>query len=48
MTDKTTHRFSHGMDARRYGIAGLVQPEDKEEVIIYDSIQNMGVNMDLV
>ena len=24
LTDKTTHAFSHGMDARRYGVIGLV------------------------
>ena len=47
-TDKTTHRFSHGMDARRYGIMGVVEPEDKQEVIIFDSMKQMGVNMDLV
>ena len=38
LTDKTTHTFSHGMDARRYGIIGKIEPQDSEEVIIYDSM----------
>jgi len=25
LTDKTTHEFSHGMDARRYGVVGFAQ-----------------------
>lgn len=27
LTDKTTHLFSHGMDARRYGVIGKMQPK---------------------
>ena len=27
LTDKTTHIFSHGMDARRYGVVGYLEPE---------------------
>jgi len=38
-TDKTTHTFSHGMDARRYGVMGLFEPQDVDEVIIYDSME---------
>jgi len=39
LTDKTTHTWSHGLDARRYGIMGRFEPQDVEEVIIYDSMQ---------
>jgi len=45
LTDKTTHAFSHGMDARRYGIMGKVEPKEQEQVIIYDAMQQ--VNLDL-
>ena len=45
LTDKTTHAFSHGMDGRRYGIMGKVEPKEQEQVIIYDAMQR--VNMDL-
>ena len=41
LTDKTTHTFSHGMDARRYGIIGKVEPRDREDVIIYDSMETV-------
>lgn len=26
LTEKTTHAFSHGMDARRYGVVGMLEP----------------------
>ncbi|MBA7635419.1 hypothetical protein ES703_43023 [subsurface metagenome] len=39
LTEKTTHTFSHGMDARRYGIIGKVEPKEQEEVIIYDAME---------
>jgi len=39
LTDKTTHTFSHGMDARRYGIMGMFEPKEQEEVVIYDSME---------
>lgn len=42
LTDKTTHLFSHGMDARRYGIMGLAEPQERDEVLVYDTIQQMG------
>jgi len=40
-TDKTTHMFSHGMDARRYGVVGFIdkEPEPVERTIIYDTMQ---------
>lgn len=47
LTDKTAHQWSHGMDARRYGIVGKLQPtEPREKVVIYDSMQLVG-NVDL-
>ncbi|MCK5019557.1 MAG: terminase large subunit [Candidatus Peribacteraceae bacterium] len=39
LTDKTTHTFSHGMDARRYGVMGKFEPIEREEVIIYDAME---------
>lgn len=45
LTNKTTHTFSHGMDARRYGIIGKVEPRDREDVIIYDAME--AVDLDL-
>ena len=45
LTDKTTHAFSHGMDARRYGIMGKVELKETEQVVIYDAMQH--VNLDL-
>jgi len=45
LTDKTTHAFSHGMDARRYGIMGKVELRETEQVIIYDAMRQ--VNLDL-
>jgi len=42
LTNKTTHIFSHGMDARRYGIIGKVEPRDREDIIIYDAMEAVG------
>ncbi len=41
LTDKTTHNFSHGMDARRYGIMGMDQPREIEQVVIYDAMSEV-------
>ena len=48
LTDKTTHRWSHLLDARRYGVTGIIEPVEQEKVVIFDSMKQMGVNMDLV
>jgi len=39
-TDKTTHTFSHSMDARRYGLVGCldIEPEPQETIIVYDAM----------
>lgn len=46
LTEKTTHTFSHGMDARRYGVMGKFEPQEQETILVYDSMRE--VNMDLV
>jgi len=47
LTEKTTHTFSHGMDARRYAIMGMMEPVERDIVVVHDSMQAEGVNMDL-
>jgi len=47
LTQKTTHNFSHGMDARRYGVVGAFEPVDEEAVQVYDTISAEGVNLDI-
>lgn len=40
LTEKTTHLYSHGMDARRYAVMGKVEgPEPEEEIIEYDAME---------
>lgn len=39
LIDKTAHTFSHGMDARRYGIMGRAEPQEREDIIIYDAME---------
>lgn len=42
LTDKTTHIFSHSMDARRYGVvAKFGTPEVMEQVLVYDAMQEV-------
>ena len=43
LTEKTTHIFSHGMDARRYGIIGKVEPKEEEVIIVYDAMKEFGL-----
>ena len=47
LTKKTTHSWSHGMDARRYAVAGYFEAEEVEEVVVYDALAAEAVNMDL-
>ena len=47
LTEKTTHTFSHGMDARRYAIMGMMEPVERNIVVVHDSMAAEGVNMDL-
>lgn len=39
LTEKTTHIWSHGMDGRDYGVVGKTEPQDSEEVVIYDTME---------
>lgn len=40
LTEKTTHLYSHGMDARRYAVMGKMEaPEPEDQTIIYDSME---------
>lgn len=40
LTDKTTHIWSHGMDARRYGVSGVAEPPEPQQVIrVQDTMQ---------
>ena len=45
-TDKTTHAWSHLMDARRYAILGPI-PEDQESIIIHDALSSVMAELDL-
>jgi len=38
LTEKTTHNFSHGMDARRYALMGAFESVPEEKVVTYDTI----------
>ena len=43
LTEKTTHIFSHGMDARRYGVIGWVEEsEPQDEILVYDAMVEVG------
>ena len=40
LTEKTTHLYSHSMDARRYAVMGFSEaPEPVERIVIYDAMQ---------
>ena len=43
-TKKTTHSFSHLMDARRYAVVGWTQVEDKEEVVVFDAMRLIDIS----
>jgi phage terminase large subunit len=38
-TDKTTHNYSHLMDARRYAVVGKTEIEPIQQIIVYDSME---------
>ena len=44
LTENTTHMWSHGMDARRYAIAGHSQPVERESVVVYDAMSAFGLD----
>jgi phage terminase large subunit len=41
LTDKTTHLFSHLLDARRYAVIGMTQPKEQERIIFYDAMREV-------
>ncbi len=47
LTTKTTHRWSHGMDSRRYWLTGALAPVEETDTVVYDAVQGEGVDMDL-
>ena len=44
LTEKTTHLWSHGMDARRYGVVGKLEPQEEEDIVIYDTMKAFGLD----
>lgn len=44
LTEKTTHLWSHGMDARRYGVVGKLEPQEEEQIVIYDTMKEFGLD----
>jgi len=44
LTEKTSHLWSHGMDARRYGVVGKTEPQETEKIIIYDALKEFGLD----
>ena len=42
-TQKTTHQWSHGMDARRYAIVGSL-PEPQEKRVVYDAMKLVDID----
>jgi phage terminase large subunit len=45
LTQKTTHLWSHGLDARRYGVVGKGEPQ--EQLVIYDPISEVEDELNL-
>jgi phage terminase large subunit len=39
LTEKTTHIWSHGMDARRYGVMGKVEVQPQEKTVVFDTMK---------
>ena len=44
LTEKTTHLWSHGMDSRRYGVVGKLEPQEEEQIVIYDTMKEFGLD----
>ena len=44
LTEKTTHNFSHLMDARRYAVMGKLAPQEKEQILVYDAMEAFGLD----
>ena len=40
LTERTTHLYSHGMDARRYAVMGFSQvPDPEESIVVYEAME---------
>ena len=39
LTEKTSHLWSHGMDARRYAVVGKFEPQEEESILVYDAMK---------
>ncbi|KKK87700.1 hypothetical protein LCGC14_2750620 [marine sediment metagenome] len=46
LTLKTIGLYKHGMDARRYGVVGMLTPEPEEALIVHDAMEGAD-SMDL-
>ena len=46
LTTKTGHLFTHPMDARRYGVVGMLTPQPEPAIIVYDAMEGQE-NLDL-
>ncbi len=46
LTTKTGRLYKHGMDARRYGVVGMLTPEEEDVIIVHDAMQGRD-NLDL-
>ena len=44
LTEKTTHNYSHLMDARRYAVVGKLEPKEEESVVVYDAMKEFGLD----
>ena len=48
LTDKITHTWTHGIDARRYGLVGYTGPaEPVDKIVVYDSMRLIPGGMDI-
>jgi len=47
LTEKTTHLFSHGMDSRRYFIAGSLVIPETEQLVVYDPLSEIEAELRL-
>ncbi len=44
LTEKTTHEWSHLLDARRYAVVGKLAPREREEIVIVDTMKDFGLD----
>jgi len=44
LTEKTTHNFSHLMDARRYGVCGKLEPKMVDSILVFDAMREFNLD----